>query len=83
MREDQLAPFIHAQTHAIAALTQQISTREAIRRVLRTVAVGELTYEQAIKVLEEMGERVSNAPEQAALYRQALAVLRQLEAEET
>ena len=81
MSQERLAALIHEQTAAIAALEVQISTHEAIRRVLRVLALEEITLGQALGILAEMAEQ-SLDPEQQALYQQAIDALRQIQAEE-
>ena len=78
MSQEQLAPLIHEQTAAIAALEYRISTHAAIRRVL---ALAEITLGQALGILAETAER-SDDPEQQALYQQAMDALRQMQAAE-
>ena len=81
MSQEQLAQLIHAQTAAIAALERWISTHEAIRRILRVLALEEITVGQALGILAEMAERSAD-PEQQGLFQQAMDALRQMQAEE-
>ena len=80
MSQERLAALIHEHTTAIAALERRISTHEAIRRILRVLALEEITPGQAIGILAERAER--DDPEQQALYEQAMDALRQLQADE-
>ena len=81
MSLERLAALIHEQAEAIAALERQISTHEAIRRLLRVLALEEITLGQASSILAETAERTTDL-EQQALYRQAIAELRQMQADE-
>ena len=42
MSQERLAVLIHEQTAAMAALERRISTHEAIRRILRVLALEEI-----------------------------------------
>lgn len=81
MNQERLASLIHAQTATIVELEDHLSTHETIRRILRVLALGEITANQAIDILTETAERSAN-PSCAQLYQQAIAHLRQLQAEE-
>jgi hypothetical protein len=81
MIQERLAQLIHEQTAAIHALTRQISTRAAIQRTLRLLAMQELIVGQAVGNLAEIAERTTDLGQQA-LYQQAIAALRQMQAEE-
>lgn len=81
MSQERLTALIHEQTAAIAALEHRISTHAAIRRLLRVLALEEITLGQTIGILAEMAEQ-SLDPEQQALYQQAIDALRQIQAEE-
>lgn len=81
LRQERLANLIHEQTAAIDALERQHITRATIRRTLRLLAMQELTIDQAIDSLTETAEQSLDLEEQA-LYQQAIAVLRQMQAEE-
>lgn len=81
MSQERLAHLIPAQTGAITNLERWISIHEAIRRLLRVLALDEITLGQATGILAEMAEQ-SLDPEQHALYQQAIDALRQIQAEE-
>ena len=81
MSQEQLAQLIHEHTATIAALERRISTHEAIRRILRVLALEEITLGQALGILAETAERTTD-PEHQGLYQQAIATLRQMQAEE-
>lgn len=81
MSQERLAHLIHEQTAAIAALEVQISTHEAIRRVLRVLALEEVTLGQALGILAETAEQ-SLDPEQQVLYQQAMDALRHMQSDE-
>ena len=81
MSQERLAQLIHEHTTAMAALEHQISTHESIRRILRVLALEEITRGQAIGLLRETAER-SLDPEQQGLFQQALDALRQIQADE-
>ena len=81
MNQHDLAKLIHEQTAAIAALERRIGTHATIRRILRALALKELTTAQARSILIETAERSSDL-EQQALYQQAIATLRQMQVEE-
>lgn len=55
----------------------RISTQEAIRRILRVLALEEITLGQAIGILAEMAEQIDD-PEQRVLHQQAMDALREL-----
>ena len=81
MSLEQLAQLIHEQTATIVALERRISTHEAIRRILRILALEEITPGQTLGILAEMAER-NDDPEQQGLYQQAMDALRQMQADE-
>ena len=81
MSREHLAALIHEQTAAITRLTEHLHTHEAMRRILRVLALEEITLGQAIGILAEMAEQ-SFDPEQQGLYQQAMAALRQMQADE-
>lgn len=81
MSQERLRVLIHEQTSAIALLTERLHTHEAIPRILRALALAELTTAQALSILAETVERTID-PEQQAPYQQAIAALRQMQAEE-
>lgn len=81
MCQERLTLLIREQTAAIAGLTARLHTHEAVRRILRVLALEEITVGQAIGILAETVERVPD-PEQQALYQQTIAALRQLQANE-
>ena len=68
MSQERLAQLIHEQTAAIDTLKVQMSTREAIRRMLRILALEEITVGQALGILAETAER-SDDPEQQGCTR--------------
>lgn len=74
------AHLIQEQTAAIADLEGRIGANEAIRRVLRALALEELTVGQTISILAETAKR-SDEPARAALYQQTIAALRQMQAD--
>ena len=55
---------------------------EAIRLILRVLALEEITQGQAIDILAERAEHSLDDPEQQRLYHQAVDALRQMQAEE-
>jgi hypothetical protein len=79
--QERLAHLIHDQSAAIAVQTQRLHTYEAIRRILRVLALEEITLGQAIGILSETVEHVTD-PEQQRAYQQAIASLRQMQADE-
>ena len=81
MNQECLAHLIHEQTAAIERLSERLRMHEAIRRILRTLALEELTTAQALGSLAETTERTTD-PEPQALYQQAMAALRQRQANE-
>jgi hypothetical protein len=81
MSLERLAALIHEQTEAIAALESRMSTHEAILRILRVLALEEITLGQAIDILAERSEQ-SPDPEHLGMYQQAIDTLRQMQAEE-
>jgi hypothetical protein len=81
MRQDHLTHLIHEQIAAIAALEHRIGTHATIRRILRLLALEEITLGQAIGILGETVKR-SPDPEQQVVYQQVIAALRQTQAEE-
>ena len=81
MSQERLAQLIHEHTAAITALERRIGAHEAIRRILRALALGEITRGQAIGILAERAER-SLDPEQQGLFQQAIDALRQMQADE-
>lgn len=81
MRQERLAALIHEHTAAIAALERRLSTHEAIRLILRVLALEEIMLGQALGILAERAERIDD-PEQHALYEQAMDALRQMQDEE-
>ena len=78
MSQERLAALIHEQTAAITRLTERLHIHEAIRRLLRVLALKELTLGQAIGVLAEMAEH-SDDPEQQGQNPQAIVDLRQMQ----
>lgn len=81
MSQEHLAHLIHAQTAAIADLERRISAYAATRRVLRVLALEELTVGQAISILVETAERTDD-PASTTLYQETIAALRQMQAGE-
>jgi hypothetical protein len=75
MSQEQLAQLIHEHTDAIAALERRISVHEAIRHLLRVLALEEITLGQALGILAEIVE-------QWVLHQQAMDALRQIQADE-
>ena len=65
MNQHDLAELIHEHNTAIAALERRISTHEAIRRLLRVLALEEITLGRAIGILAKMAER-NDDPEHAS-----------------
>src|SRR5690242_5165298 len=82
MTQERLAYLIHAHTTAIAALERRISTHEAICRILRVLALEEITLGQALGILAETTER-SDDPEQQWLYLQSIDTLRPMQSDES
>ena len=74
MPQDRPDHLIHEHTAAIVALERRISAHAAIRRLLRVLALEEITLGQDIGILAER----SSDPEQQALYQQAIDALRQM-----
>lgn len=81
MSQDRLAALIHEQTAAIAQLTERLHTHATIRRILRALALEELTAAQALGILAETAEQ-SLDPEQQGHNPQAMDALRQMQANE-
>ena len=79
MSQEVLAQLIHEHTTAITALERRISAHEAIRLILRLLALEEITLGQAIGILAERTEH-SLDPEQQGQNPQAMAELRQMQA---
>lgn len=81
MSQYQIADPIHEQSATIETLQALIASHETIRRILRELALGDLTIPQAISRLHQIGSS-HDEPARQALYQQAIADLRQMKAEE-
>jgi hypothetical protein len=82
MSQERLATLIADHRAAIARQEAPI-THATICDVLVTLAAGQITEGQAIRILAETAERVRGyAPAHVALYQQTIDALRHMQAEE-
>jgi hypothetical protein len=82
MNHERLAALIREQQAILDAGSQHRTTRHAILSILRAVDQEELTPGQAVHLLIYQAQRMDDEPDQAALYRQAAADIRQMQREE-
>ena len=80
MSQQRIARMMADHQTAIARQDHP-GTRATICEVLRDLAAGAITEGQAIRILATTGARIDD-PARQALYRQTLAELRQMQADE-
>ena len=82
MSHERLAQLIQAHQEAMLAHPEAQATYEAIINLLQGVDSGEITIGQCVRLLRYQAMLVAEAPAYAALYRQAVADLQQMQREE-
>ena len=82
MSHERLAQLMQAQRDAIEANPEARTTRETILSILVAVDKGDVTEGQALRILGYQAMRMADTAAHAALYRQAVADIRQMQREE-
>ena len=81
MSHERLAALIQANQGALLAHPEAQATHEAIINLLQGVESGEITVAHCVRLLRYQAVLVADIPSYAALYRQAVADLQQLQRE--
>jgi hypothetical protein len=82
MSHERLAQLMQAHREAMEADPEHETTHEAILSVFSALDKREVTEGQALRLLGYQAARLADEPPVAALYRQAAAVIRQMQREE-
>jgi hypothetical protein len=82
MSHERLAQLIQAHQAALLAHPEAQATHEAIINLLQGVDAGEITIGQCVRLLRYQAVLVTEVPAYAALYRQAVADLQQMQRDE-
>lgn len=81
MSKERVQSLFQGHAEAIERHRRYIASHENIMQVLTDLAAGAITEGQALSILEQSAERVEE-PGRAVLYRQTIAAVRQMQAEE-
>ena len=82
MSHERLAALIQAHQAVLLAHPEAQATHEAIINLVQGVDSGEITVGQCVRLLRYQALLVTEVPAFAALYRQAVADLRQMQRDE-
>jgi hypothetical protein len=82
MNQECLSALIREQEAVLAAGSLCCVPRQAIIYLLRTLVAGEITEEQALRLLDYQATNLADEQTHAAIYRQAAADLQQMQREE-
>lgn len=82
MSHEHLSHLIQAHRGALLAYPEAQATHEAIINLVQGVDSGEITVAQCVRLLRYQALLVAEVPAFAALYRQAVADLQQMQREE-
>lgn len=81
MSRERVQALFQVHAEAIERHRRYIASHENIMQLLADLAAGAITEGQALSILEQTTERVEE-PRRAALYRQTIADLREMQAQE-
>lgn len=81
MSRERVQALFQGHAEAIERHRRYIASHENIMQILADLAAEAITEGQALHILEQTAERVEE-PGRAALYRQTIADLRQMQAQE-